>query len=72
MVLGDHQKPAAFAMITPKYSNGDLEALFGADPNHPINTVYQRNKDALSIPESYIGIYDPAGANGKSEFIPTS
>jgi 5-methylcytosine-specific restriction endonuclease McrBC GTP-binding regulatory subunit McrB len=72
LVLGDHQKPAAFAMITPKYSNGDLEALFGADPNHPINTVYQRNKDALSIPESYIGIYDPAGANGKSEFIPTS
>ncbi|MDA0814406.1 MAG: McrB, partial [Verrucomicrobia bacterium] len=29
LVLGDHQKPAANAIIRPKYSAGNIEALFG-------------------------------------------
>lgn len=72
LVLGDHQKPAALAMIRRKYTDGDLEALFGADWGHPINNVYQRNEEALSIPESYIGIYDPKVNNGKSASVTTS
>ena len=72
LVLGDHLKPAAFTMIKPKYSDGELEALFGADLDHSINTVYQRNEEALSIPESYIGIYDPSVNNGNSALVPTS
>lgn len=70
LVLGDHQKPAALAMIKPKYSDGDLESLFGADPMHPINTVYQRNEEALRMPDSYIGIYDPTVNSGKSTSAP--
>jgi len=72
LVLGDHQKPTALAMIKPKYSAADLESLFGADPDHPIDTVYQRNDYALSIPESYIGIYDPAVGSGKNASPSTS
>ncbi|QTN31230.1 AAA family ATPase [Akkermansiaceae bacterium] len=72
LVLGDHRKPAELAMIRPKYSDGELEALFGAEPNHPITTVYQRNESALKIPESYIGIYDPAACNGKNPSAPIS
>lgn len=60
VVLGDHQKPADLAMIKPKYSTRDLEVLFGVDPSHPINTVYERNVKALNDAQSYIGIYDPS------------
>lgn len=72
LVLGDHQKPASLAMIKPKYSTADLETLFGADPDHPINTVYQRNEDALSVPESYIGIYDASVGSWKNASPPTA
>lgn len=58
LVLGDHQKPVELAMIQQKYSDSDMEALFGSDPNYPINTVYHRNEEALSKPESYIMIYE--------------
>lgn len=72
LVLGDHQKPAALAMIKPKYSDANLEALFGADPEHPINNVYQRNEAALLDPESYIGIYDPSVSGGNKNSSPTT
>ena len=58
LVLGDHRKPAALAMVKQKYSDGEIEALFGTDSDHPIRSVYERNNNALSVPESYIGIYD--------------
>ena len=58
LVLGDHRKPAALAMVKQTYSDGEIEALFGTDSDHPIRSVYERNNNALSVPESYIGIYD--------------
>jgi 5-methylcytosine-specific restriction protein B len=60
LVLGDHQKPVANALIRRKYSGGDIETMFSSDHDHPIRPAYERNDDALNVPESYIGIYDPS------------
>ena len=72
LVLGDHQKPPANAIIRPKYSGSDIEAMFGSDHEHPIRPAYERNDDALSVPESYIGIYNPSIFNTNSSNGPTS
>lgn len=60
LVLGDHQKPAEFAMVRPKFSEVEKNALFGGDVEVPIAMAYERNPEALESPEAYIGIYDPA------------
>lgn len=59
LVLNDHRKPAEFAMIRPKFSESQMTAMFGSDPDHPVTMAYERNTDALGSPESYIAIYDP-------------
>ena len=72
LVLGDHQKPIDLAMIRPKYSEKDLESLFGAAPDHPVRVAYERNDNALSVTESYIGIYDSSinTGNGSAASAP--
>lgn len=62
LVLADNRKPAALAMIVPKYTDTQLEALFGQEPRHNINPVYQRNANALAMPRAYVGIYDSAAS----------
>jgi 5-methylcytosine-specific restriction protein B len=58
LVLADNRKPKALAMIVPKYTEAQLEAVFGQDPRHTINPVYQRNAVALAMREAYMAIYD--------------
>jgi 5-methylcytosine-specific restriction protein B len=72
LVLDDHQKPPANAIIRPKYSASEIEAMFGPDHEHAIRPAYERNDDALSIPESYIGIYNSSIFNSNSSNGPTS
>ena len=59
LVLNDHRKAPEYAMIRPKFSESQMTALFGSDPDHPVTMAYERNSDALGSPESYIAIYDP-------------
>ena len=72
IVLGDHQKPIDLAMIRPKYSEKELESLFGAAPDYPVRVAYERNDNALSVTESYIGIYDSSinTGNGSAASAP--
>ena len=58
LVLADNRKPANLAMIVPKYTEAQLESLFGMGSPHTINPAYQRNTAALEMPEAYIAIYD--------------
>jgi len=59
LVLGDNQKPAEFAMVRPKFSESEKNALFGGDLEVPVSMAYERNLEAMQSPEAYIGIYDP-------------
>lgn len=58
MVLADHLKPKSNAIIKQKYSERSIETLLGGNNEHPSKAAYERNDNALGMPESYIGIYD--------------
>ena len=56
-VLGDHQKSAAFQIVTRKYSDDEITDLLGKNWQHGSEEIWEINDDALEETESYIGIY---------------
>ena len=58
-VLGDHLKPAQYAMVRQRYNQQDVVRIMGSDWASDSDVrLYERNDEALLMPEAYIGIYD--------------
>ncbi len=58
-VLGDHQKPLKYQMITNRYTSEDISRLLGDDWGTAVGDSWEINQEALGYPQSYIGIYEP-------------
>lgn len=63
-ILGDHLKSQKkYRFINEKFTSQALQKLMGEAWSSDQQLVFERNAEALEMPESYIGIYDASSMN---------